>query len=113
MSRSAGDAAEGQALYFLQQQGLTLLQRNYFCRHGEIDLIMQDGATLVFIEVRQRAHHQAAANSIDEYKQQRLQNTAAYYLAGDSNPPTCRFDALLIDKNGKIQWLQNAFDATY
>ncbi|MCP3669207.1 MAG: YraN family protein, partial [Gammaproteobacteria bacterium] len=53
-TRKIGTEAEDLALEYLKQQGLTLLNRNYHCRRGEIDLIMQDGNFLVFVEVRYR-----------------------------------------------------------
>ena len=51
----SGDAAEERALHYLQQQGLLLVQRSFLCKGGELDLIMRDGQSLVFVEVRQRA----------------------------------------------------------
>jgi putative endonuclease len=51
----AGDAGEDAALLHLQKHGLTLVERNFSCRGGELDLVMRDGATVVFVEVRRRA----------------------------------------------------------
>ena len=110
--QASGNHAEARALAHLQQQRLTLLAQNYRCRHGEIDLIMQDGAHIVFVEVRRRGNHSAAAGSIDEHKQRRLTAAAAHYLShSHTNPPVCRFDAVLIDHNECIQWVKNAFEA--
>lgn len=107
-----GNAAEQLAATFLQTKGLKLIERNFRCQYGEIDLIMRDGKTLVFIEVRLRSNagFGGAAMSISEAKQQKLKRTAERYLQthGDSN---CRFDAVLmhaIDMNA-VEWLQNAF----
>ena len=107
-----GAQAEQQAARYLQQQGLKPVAQNYRSRFGEIDLIMQDGATLVFVEVRLRrsANFGGAAASIDAHKQQRLIRTAQQYLAGLAHIPPCRFDAVLMDDSG-VQWLRNAFDA--
>lgn len=92
-----------------------MITRNYRGRYGEIDLIMQDGGTLVFVEVRQRSSSEfgGAAGSIDRHKQHRLIRTAQYYLAGLDLTPPCRFDAVLMDntKGLNAQWLKNAFDA--
>ena len=55
MSRASGNLFEDQACAFLQAQGLSLLARNWSCRFGEIDLIMQDGKYRVFVEVRAAA----------------------------------------------------------
>jgi putative endonuclease len=107
-----GNAAEQLAATFLQQKGLTLLEKNFRCKHGEIDLIMRDGKTLVFVEVRLRSNPNfgSAATSIDQSKQGKLTRTAEYYLQihGDS---ACRFDAVLmqsIDINA-VEWIKNAF----
>lgn len=110
-----GAQAERRAADFLQQQGLKLITQNYRSRFGEIDLIMQDGGVLVFVEVRQRGNTNfgGAAGSIDHHKQQRLISTAQHYLAQLRHTPPCRFDAVLMeDAEGRnLQWLKNAFDA--
>jgi putative endonuclease len=110
-----GAQAEQLAAQYLQQQGLKLIVQNYRGRFGEIDLIMQDGATLVFIEVRLRRNggFGGAAASIDAHKQKRIIRTAQQYLANLARTPPCRFDAMLLDdvKGENLQWLKNAFDA--
>ena len=108
---SQGAQAEQRAAQYLLQQGLKPVAQNYRSRFGEIDLIMQDGATLVFVEVRLRrsANFGGAAASIDVHKQRRLIRTAQQYLAGLAHIPPCRFDAVLMDDNG-VQWLKNAFE---
>jgi putative endonuclease len=102
-------------MQYLQQHGLKLIEQNYRGRFGEIDLIMQDGASLVFVEVRLRrnANYGGAAASINAPKQQRLIRTAHQYLAILAHSPPCRFDAVLMDdvKGENLQWLKNAFDA--
>ncbi|MBU1424604.1 MAG: YraN family protein [Gammaproteobacteria bacterium] len=107
-----GARAEQLAAQFLQRHGLTLVQINYHCRFGEIDLILRDQETLVFAEVRQRSsnHFGGAAASIDARKQQRLILTAQHYLASLPRIPPCRFDALLLDAAENIEWLKNAFE---
>ena len=115
-SRSArGAQAERAAAQFLQAQGLKLLQQNYRCRYGEIDLILQDGDTLVFVEVRLRSRDDfgGAAASIDAAKQGRLVRSAQHYLAGRAHIPPCRFDAILLQAadGSDIEWLRNAFGA--
>lgn len=91
------------------------VMQNYRCRFGEVDLIMQDGDVLVFIEVRLRSNQRfgGAAASIDLHKQQRLIRTAQHYLARLPRTPACRFDVVLMgDAEGlDAQWLKNAFDA--
>jgi putative endonuclease len=100
----------------LQQQGLQLVARNYRCRLGEIDLILQDGATLVFAEVRLRhnADFGGAAASIDARKQTKLIHAAQHYLGTLAHIPPCRFDAVLLSSPGnpaQLEWIKNAFEA--
>ena len=110
-----GAQAEQLAAQFLQQSGLKLLHQNYRCRFGEIDLILQDGAILVFAEVRLRGRNNfvGAAASIDATKQSRLVRTAQHYLATQSPTPPCRFDVVLFDTldNAKPEWIKNAFSS--
>jgi len=110
---AAGALAEQLAAQYLQRQGLKLLQHNYSCRFGEIDLILQDGDSLVFAEVRLRSHSKfgGAAASIDARKQAKLVRTAQHYLAGLQRIPPCRFDAILLQSTdaNKIEWIRNAF----
>jgi putative endonuclease len=109
-----GGQAEQLAAQYLQQHGLKLIEQNYRSRYGEIDLIMIDGTTVVFIEVRLRQHagFGGAAASIDARKQKRIISTAQQYLAGLVHMPPCRFDAVLLDdaQGERMQWLKNAFD---
>jgi len=107
-----GADAENLAAAFLERAGVTLVERNYRCRFGEIDVIARDGATLVFVEVRMRSSDRfgGAAASITAAKQKKLLRAARHYLAGVARPPPCRFDALLINgRNHAIEWLKNAF----
>ena len=112
---NAGLEAEKLAATFLSTQGLRLVTQNYHCRFGEIDLIMMDASTLVFIEVRLRSNKQfgSAAASITPQKQQKLILTAQHYLQQNPNKNACRFDVLLMDKVeiGAITWLKNALEA--
>jgi putative endonuclease len=114
MTDSSGASAEALACHYLEQQGLKLIARNYRCKSGEIDLIMQEGQTLVFVEVRLRSNHRFgnAASSIDARKQRKLIHTAEHYLQLHGNR-ACRFDAILLDKLGisDLVWIRNAFDA--
>ena len=107
-----GAQAEKLAAQYLQRQGLTLVESNYRCRMGEIDLILRDGETLVFAEVRQRSSNDfgGAAASINGRKQMKLILTAEHYLTSLSRMPPCRFDAVLLDAAGNIEWLKNAFE---
>jgi len=110
---SAGAAAEDLALQYLQQHGLVLRQRNYRSRFGEIDLIMNDGATLVFVEVKARSGtgFGGSSHAITPAKIGKLTATAEQYLAGLRPTPPCRFDAVLVQGKAPVQidWLKNIF----
>lgn len=114
---TAGSQAEKLAAVYLQEQGLKLVTSNYRCRFGEIDLIMRDDKTLIFVEVRLRSSGSfgGAAYSINASKQKKLIITAEHYLQQHSAAAkmACRFDAILMDKTSaqNVQWIQNAFDA--
>ena len=113
---ASGRAAEQNARSHLEQHGLRLLFQNWSCRCGELDLVMLDGDTVVFVEVRYRKNTQwgGALASIDERKQQKLIFAAQYFLQRESrwaNSP-CRFDVVAIDSHpDQLNWLQNAFDS--
>jgi putative endonuclease len=108
-----GRAAEQLALRFLTDAGMQLKSRNYSCRMGEIDLILLDGDTLVFVEVRQRRNsaYGSAGESITSRKQRKLVAAAGHYLARQRKLPQCRFDAVLVDAQGRIEWIRDAFGA--
>lgn len=110
---AVGNDKEAVACEFLENKGLRPLQRNYRLRTGEIDLIMQDGDTIVFIEVRYRKHQHygGALQSIDFRKQQRLIRTAQHYLMKHAPYASGRFDVIAIEGNTGINWVQNAFEA--
>jgi len=111
---NTGLEAEKLAATFLISHGLKPVTQNYHCRFGEIDLIMKDTKTLVFIEVRLRTNNKfgGAGASITEQKRHKLIATAHHYLQqhGDS---VCRFDVILMNKTDlqNIEWIRNAFDA--
>jgi putative endonuclease len=109
--QAIGDAGEDAALSYLSERGLKLVERNFRCKGGEIDLIMQDRDVLVFVEVRARANttHGGAAASITARKQARLILAAQVFLQGRREPPPCRFDVVAID-GGEIAWLKNAIE---
>lgn len=107
-----GAAAEALAANFLAARRVSIVARNWRCRMGEIDLICQDGDTLVFVEVRSRASGRfgSAADSITARKQARLVAAAQHYLATLKRVPPCRFDAILIDGDAEPQWLKHIIE---
>ena len=104
-----GSAAEKSVCAYLSKKGLRILRQNYYNRYGEVDIIAEDDGELVFVEVRRRDSVKAAAESITVAKQQKLLAVAGDYLATRGGDCACRFDAVLVDKNGDIRWLKNAF----
>ena len=112
-----GAAGEAAALARLEAAGLRLLARNVRSRHGELDLVMREGATLVFVEVRTRAstRHGGALASVDAAKRRRLLCAAAEFLAQHRELAqcACRFDIVGYDghEGAPAQWLRGAFEA--
>ena len=108
---------EDQARDYLLQHGLLLLQTNYRCRFGEIDLIMRDGEAICFIEVKFRKSlaFGGAADAIPHSKQRKIIKTALFYLAAHKRLAghALRFDALLIQQQpagtNDLNWIKNAF----
>ena len=107
-----GQAGEDRALAFLQRHGLFLVERNFRCKGGEIDLVMREENMLVFVEVRKRAdrRHGGAAASITPRKQARLILAAQVFLQRYSTYPACRFDVIAIDGTS-LDWLKDAIQA--
>lgn len=107
-----GQSAEARAEAFLVARGLTLVARNWRCRFGEIDLIMQDGATRVFVEVRLRSRSDfgGAAASVTPAKQRKLAAAARQYLSTLKILPPCRFDVVALASDAAPEWIRNAFD---
>lgn len=115
-----GQRAEAGACDYLQRQGLRLVERNYRCARGEIDLIMRDQETLVFVEVRYRASQRfgGAAASVDTRKQARLVAAALHYLQQHpaAGRRACRFDVMAsVPGEGDVaveyEWIRSAFEA--
>ena len=116
--RATGDEFEQRACGELERAGLHVLARNYHTRRGELDLIMRDGDTIVFVEVRYRrsAGHGDAATSVTPAKQARLILAAQQWLSAHPEHArrTCRFDVVSYDgpaAAARQAWLRGAFDA--
>lgn len=110
-----GRTGEEAALQYLEQQGYRILERNFRCRLGEIDLIARDGQTLVFIEVKTRRSQMfgAPALAVTKEKQRRLIKTSQFYLSQKgAAQPVCRFDVVTVQIEGgepRVEVITNAF----
>jgi len=104
-----GQAWEQRALAHLQRHGLRLVEANFHCKCGEIDLILQDGDEIVFVEVRQRAARSmcTAAASITPAKIRRITRAAQFWLMRYPHMPACRIDVVAID-GARLEWLKGA-----
>ncbi|MDX1491215.1 MAG: YraN family protein [Pseudohongiellaceae bacterium] len=118
--RLFGQQQEQLAEQYLLNKGLSLLERNYLCKAGEIDLVMRDGENLVFVEVRYRKSpaHGSAIESITPNKKRKLIHAAQHYLLKHPKQRrfNCRFDVVGICPTSSssqlaIQWIPAAFDA--
>lgn len=113
-TRHQGSHYEKMAAEFLRRQGLSLITHNANYRLGELDLVMRDGPTLVFVEVRYRActKHGHAAETITRTKQTRLIKAANCWMLANkinSHSADFRFDIVAIHQMGQqIEWLKNA-----
>lgn len=116
--RAAGDVFESRACETLERAGLKLLARNFNTRYGELDLVMLERTTVVFVEVRYRktASHGDAATSVTISKQSKLIKTAQQWLVQHPKyaQRPCRFDVMSYDgplETVRNEWLRGAFEA--
>ena len=116
-TREIGQLTEAIALTYLQQRELVLVETNVHSRCGEIDIVMKEKGTWVFVEVKYRKNNTfgGAISAISSNKQRKIKLSAAFFLQqqglNEYNTP-CRFDVLALDGNitdPTITWLQNAF----
>lgn len=124
-TKKLGNQIEGLVCDYLRRQKLKLIARNYGCRFGEIDLIMNDQSTLIFIEVRYRQHRNfgTGLESVNLIKQNKIIKTAEYYLLSQqiSEKMACRFDVVGVKPviqelssiskldSAQVEWIKNAF----
>jgi putative endonuclease len=108
----SGLSAEDQAARAYLKRGAELLARRHRNAGGEIDLILLENGILVFVEVKQRKNRTELAESITERQWQRLGLAATHYMMTRSNETGtirgCRFDAVLIDAEGRLEIIENA-----
>jgi putative endonuclease len=114
-----GEDAEIACCNFLKSRGMKLIEKNFSCRLGEIDIIMRDSKVLVFVEVRFRKNNAfgGALESITAAKQNKLRKTAEYYMQQNRRFCNARFDVVAMsldmaaNKTGhyRFDWIKNAF----
>ena len=116
-NRNKGQATEALALDYLLKQGLRLERKNFHSRQGEIDIVMRDAHTYVFVEVKYRKSglFGGAISAISYNKEQKIRKCAKFYLQqndlNEYNTP-CRFDVIALEgdiNQPQITWLRNAF----
>jgi putative endonuclease len=118
LRRTVGNAGEDAAVDYLCQQGYVILERNYRCRWGEIDLIARDGSTLAFIEVKTRRSQRfgPAAAAVTLGKQRHLIRASQVYLSQRKKADEqCRFDVVTIELDAqllRIELIKDAFQAS-
>lgn len=114
-TQQQGQAGEQIARTYLEQQGLKFLTANWSCKAGEIDVIMQDGDTRVFVEVRLRrpTSYGAGSDTVAWQKQQKLRRAAAWYMQAENYWGNTRFDVVSIESGGgaaaEIEHIPDAF----
>jgi putative endonuclease len=114
--RETGIRGENLACEFLGNNGYTILERNFRCPSGEVDIIAQRDNTLVFVEVRTKSSRQFGTpeESITPVKMEHLRNAAAYYRQSRNNlPESWRIDVIAIEMNhrgqvSRIELIENA-----
>jgi putative endonuclease len=111
-NRQMGTFYEREAMRFLMSKGVRILETNYRCRQGEIDIIGYEGTCLIFFEVKARKTGVAGtgAEAIDRHKQRKICRVADYYRFehGIGEYEEIRYDCVVVD-SGKMSWIKNAF----
>lgn len=108
-----GEKTEQLASQYLLKQGLKVVEKNFRCKHGELDLIMRDDQTLVIVEVRFRKSNKygGALESITYKKQSRIIVATNYYLLINKINSPIRFDVITMSNETQINWIKNAFQS--
>ncbi len=116
-SHARGKITEAYAENYLIGHGLVVIDRNVHCRQGEIDLVMRDDDTFVFVEVKYRKnnHFGSAIEAVSLAKQNKIRHCVAFFFhkanLNEYNTP-CRFDVIALEGNinqPQVTWLKNAF----
>ena len=111
MAYHAGIAAENRIAQDYERRGFAIARRRWRGRAGEIDLILRDGAALIFVEVKQSRSFARAAESLSARQMQRIYRSAEEFLAGEpaGSLTEVRFDVALVDGQGATEIIENAF----
>lgn len=113
-TRETGRKYEDVAVDYLEGRGYDILERNYRCPYGEIDVIARSGSYLVFLEVKYRGStaYGSPGEAVDRRKQRRISRAALCYYGrhGYEQEVPCRFDVIGVDGRGEISHIENAFD---
>ncbi len=115
MAHLSGVMAEDSVARLLEGRGMTILARRWRGKAGEIDLVASQGACLVFVEVKQSATHEEAALRLGSAQQGRIMRAALEYCdkAGWDLLPDMRFDAALVDGQGRVDIIEGAFEESF
>lgn len=117
-NKMLGAFGENMACSYLEKQGCRILERNFSCKAGELDIIAFDGDTIAFVEVKCRTgtHYGNPAEAVSYYKQNRIVKTALFFMTKHKNfDYMCRFDVIEVLTNGteedtSINLIKNAFE---
>lgn len=109
----AGLAAEAAVARLYERNGLSVAATRWRSAAGEIDLIARDGAEVVFIEVKHSRSHAGAAERLSSRQMARIYDAASLFLAGEraGQNTASRFDVALVDGQGRVKIIENAFAA--
>lgn len=108
--RVQGEYFENLALNFLEKEGFSLLEKNFYCKYGEIDIILRKSDLIVFVEVKQRSSKEFGTgfDAISIAKQKRIYLTAQNFLYKYKLENfNFRFDAVVFDQDNKCHWIKN------
>ncbi len=118
--RTIGNGSEDLACRYIEQQGCSILERNFRCKLGEIDIIARDGSYLCFIEVKFRNDNSFGEpkEAVNYSKQRRISNVSRFYLYSKnvSFDIPIRYDVIAVSVNEGIfsfEWIKNAFEYCY
>ena len=110
--RSIGAVYEQKAIEYLKEKGYSIINQNFRCKIGEIDIIAQWKDVIVFVEVkcRKTASFGYPEEAVSYYKQEKIRKVAQYFLTGSNSfvDMDCRFDVIAIEGE-EIRHIENAF----